>query len=362
MPTGGRPTLTQFLIEQRRRHPGATGDLNALITDISLACKAIARKVALGALGAPIGGHEEGGCSLNVQGEQQKPLDIESNELFVRSAEWDGHVAGMVSEEMEQPYTLPPQYPRGKYLLLFDPLDGSSNIDVNVSVGSIFSVLRAATPGQDAKAEDFLQPGTRQVCAGYAIYGPTTMLVLSMGDGTHAFTLEPSLGEWVLSHRGLKVPQKTCEFAINASNSRFWEPAVKRYVDECLAGSTGPRGVDFNMRWIASLVAETHRILMRGGVFMYPRDNKDASRPGRLRLLYEANPIGMLIEQAGGRATTGHKRILDVQPEAIHQRIGFIFGSAEEVARIESYHAEEPLDTYKSPLFGKRGLFATTAF
>ncbi len=356
MPTGGRPTLTQFLIEQRRRHPGATGDLNALITDVSLACKAIARKVALGALGAPI----DGAASINVQGEEQKPLDIESNELFVRSAEWDGHVAGMVSEEMEAVYTLPPQYPRGKYLLLFDPLDGSSNIDVNVSVGSIFSVLRAATPGEDAKAEDFLQPGTQQVCAGYAIYGPSTMLVLSMGDGTHAFTLEPSLGEWVLSHRGLKVPEKTREFAINASNSRFWEPAVKRYVDECLAGSTGPRGVDFNMRWIASLVAETHRILMRGGVFMYPRDNKDASKPGRLRLLYEANPIGMLIEQAGGRATTGHKRILDVQPESIHQRIGFIFGSAEEVARIEAYHAEEPLDSYKSPLFGKRGLFATT--
>jgi fructose-1,6-bisphosphatase I/sedoheptulose-1,7-bisphosphatase len=360
MPTGGRPTLTQFLIEQRRRHPGATGDLNALITDVSLACKAIARKVALGALGAPIGSHDKVGGNVNVQGEEQKPLDIESNELFVRSAEWDGHLAGMVSEEMDEVYTLPPQYPRGKYLLLFDPLDGSSNIDVNVSVGSIFSVLRAATPGQDAKAEDFLQPGTQQVCAGYAIYGPTTMLVLSMGDGTHAFTLEPSLGEWVLSHRGLKVPERTREFAINASNSRFWEPAVKRYVDECLAGSTGPRGVDFNMRWIASLVAETHRILMRGGVFMYPRDNKDASKPGRLRLLYEANPIGMLIEQAGGRATTGHKRILDVQPDSIHQRIGFIFGSAEEVSRIESYHAEEPLDSYKSPLFGKRGLFAST--
>ncbi len=356
MPTGGRPTLTQFLIEERRRHPGATGDLNALITDVSLACKAIARKVALGALGAPIGGTG----TVNVQGEEQKPLDVESNELFIRSAEWDGHVAGMVSEEIEEVYTLPPQYPRGKYLLLFDPLDGSSNIDVNVSVGSIFSVLRAATPGQDAKAEDFLQPGTEQVCAGYAIYGPTTMLVLSMGNGTHAFTLEPSLGEWVLSHRGLKVPEKTREFAINASNSRFWEPAVKRYVDECLAGSTGPRGEDFNMRWIASLVAETHRILMRGGVFMYPRDNKDPSKAGRLRLLYEANPISMLIEQAGGRATTGHRRILEVKPVGIHQRIGFIFGSAEEVARIEEYHRGESLDSFKSPLFGKRGLFTTT--
>ncbi len=356
MPTGGRPTLTQFLIEQRRRHPGATGDLNALVTDVSLACKAISRKVALGALA---GTHGSAG-SVNVQGEDQKPLDIESNELFLRSAEWDGHVAGMVSEEMDAPYVLPPQYPRGKYLLLFDPLDGSSNIDVNVSVGSIFSVLRAPTPGEDAKPEDFLQPGVEQVCAGYAIYGPSTMLVLTLGNGTHAFTLEPSLGEWVLSHRDLAIPQQTREFAINASNSRFWEPAVKRYVDECMAGSTGPRGVDFNMRWIASLVAETHRILMRGGVFMYPRDNKDPSKAGRLRLLYEASPIAMLVEQAGGRATTGHKRILDVAPEALHQRIGFIFGSAEEVARIERYHAEEPLDSFKSPLFGKRGLFATT--
>ena len=357
MPTGGRPTLTQFLIEQRRRHPGATGDLNALITDVSLACKAISRKVALGALGLPIGGTG----NVNVQGEEQKPLDIESNELFIRSAEWDGHVAGMVSEEMDEAYTLPPQYPRGKYLLLFDPLDGSSNIDVNVSVGSIFSVLRAATPGEDAKPEDFLQPGTEQVCAGYAIYGPSTMLVLTLGSGTHAFTLEPMLGEWVLSHRNLKVPEKTREFAINASNSRFWEPAVKRYVDECMAGSTGPRGVDFNMRWIASLVAETHRILMRGGVFMYPRDNKDPTKNGRLRLLYEANPISMLIEQAGGRATTGRTRILEVKPDSLHQRIGFIFGSAEEVSRIEGYHADEPLDSYKSPLFGRRGLFATTS-
>ena len=200
-----------------------------------------------------------------------------------------------------------------------------------MSVGSIFSVLRAATPGEDAKPEDFLQPGTQQVCAGYAIYGPSTMLVLTLGTGTHAFTLDPQLGEWVLSHPNLTIPAKTREFAINASNSRFWEPAVKRYVDECLAGQTGPRGADFNMRWIASLVAETHRILMRGGVFMYPRDNKDPAKHGRLRLLYEANPISMLVEQAGGQASTGRKRMLEVQPEALHQRIGFIFGSSEEV-------------------------------
>jgi fructose-1,6-bisphosphatase I/sedoheptulose-1,7-bisphosphatase len=358
MPTGGRPTLTQFLIEERRRHPDATGDLNALVTDVSLACKAISRKVAFGALADMLGKVQDN--TVNVQGEEQKTLDVVSNQMFLRAAEWGGIVAGMVSEEMEEVYHLPKEFPRGKYLLLFDPLDGSSNTDVNVSVGSIFSVLRAVTPGQDAKPEDFLQPGTQQVCAGYAIYGPSTMLVLTLGTGTHAFTLDPQLGEWVLSHPNLKIPAKTREFAINASNSRFWEPAVKRYVDECLAGQTGPRGADFNMRWIASLVAETHRILMRGGVFMYPRDNKDPAKHGRLRLLYEANPISMLIEQAGGQASTGRKRMLEVQPESLHQRIGFIFGSSEEVSRIEGYHHEEPQDTFKSPLFGKRGLFATT--
>ena len=357
MPTGGKATLTQFLIEQRRRAPMATGDLNALITDVSLACKAISRKVAFGALGDALGS----AGSENVHGEEQKKLDLLANQIFLRANEWGGHVAGMVSEELQEVYTLPPQHPRGKYLLMFDPLDGTSNIDVNVSVGSIFSILRAATPGQDARAEDFLQPGTQQVCAGYAIYGPSTMLVLTLGSGTHAFTLDPMLGEWVLSHPNLRVPEKTCEFAINASNSRFWEPAVKRYVDECLAGQTGPREADFNMRWIASLVAETHRILMRGGVFLYPRDARDPHKPGRLRLLYEANPISFLIEQAGGSASNGHERLMEVQPEALHQRIGVIVGSSREVARIQAYHHEEPQDTYSSPLFGKRGLFAHTA-
>jgi len=363
MPTGGKSTLTQFLIEERRRAPQATGDLNALITDVSLACKAISRKVAYGGLAGVLGNAATaaGTGSVNVQGEEQKTLDVLSNQMFLRANEWGGHVAGMVSEELEEAYTLPAQYPRGKYLLAFDPLDGSSNIDVNVAVGSIFSVTRAITPEQDPNPEDFLQPGTEQVCAGYAIYGPSTMLVLTLGKGTHAFTLEPQLGEWVLSHPNLSIPKKTREFAINASNSRFWEPAVKRYVDECLAGQTGPRGADFNMRWIASLVAETHRILMRGGVFMYPRDTKDPNKPGRLRLLYEANPISMLIEQAGGMASTGRKRVMELKPESLHQRVGFVFGSADEVSRIEQYHHEEPLDTYQSPLFGKRGLFAAPA-
>jgi fructose-1,6-bisphosphatase I / sedoheptulose-1,7-bisphosphatase len=267
----------------------------------------------------------------------------------------------MASEEMDVPYTLPPQHARGKYLLLFDPLDGSSNIDVNVAVGSIFSILRAATPGQDPQPQDFLQAGTEQVGAGYAIYGPSTMLVLTLGRGTHAFTLDPMLGEWVLSHPNLRIPESTREFAINASNSRFWEPAVKRYVDECMAGQTGPRDADFNMRWIASLVAETHRILMRGGVFLYPRDTKEVNKNGRVRLLYEANPVGFLVEQAGGRASTGYQRILDFAPEALHQRIGLIFGSANEVERIEQYHRDHNQREYDAPLFGARGLFRANA-
>ena len=357
MPIAGKATLTQYIIEERRRHPQAKGALNALITDVSLACKAISRKVAVGALGDVLGSAR----TQNVQGEEQKTLDVLSNDIFLRANEWGGHVAGMVSEEMEQPYLPPRQQQLGKYLLLFDPLDGSSNIDVNVAVGSIFSILRAPTPEEETRPEDFLQPGTQQVGAGYAIYGPSTMLVLTLGNGTHAFTLDPQLGEWILSHPNLRIPNQTREFAINASNSRFWEPAVKRYVDECLAGKEGPRGVDFNMRWIASLVAETHRILMRGGVFMYPRDSKDAGRDGRLRLLYEANPIAFLIEQAGGMASTGRRRLMTVAPEAIHQRIGFVFGSSDEVARVEAYHREDPQDTYRAPLFGKRGLFAAVA-
>jgi fructose-1,6-bisphosphatase I / sedoheptulose-1,7-bisphosphatase len=362
MPLSHRLTLTQYLIEQRRRYPGASGDFNALILDVALACKAIARAVAFGELGHGLNpsGVELGG-EVNVQGETQKPLDVISNAVFTRLNEWGGHCAGMASEEMEAPFQIPAEHPRGKYLLVFDPLDGSSNIDVNVAVGSIFSVLRAPQEaidaGRDVLEADFLQPGTAQVAAGYAIYGPTTMLVLTVGAGVAGFTLDPNLGEFMLTHPRMQVPAETHEFAINASNSRFWEAPVKRYVDECLAGKTGPRAKDFNMRWIASMVAEAHRILMRGGVFMYPRDTKSASMPGRLRLLYEANPIGLLMEQAGGRASTGRQPVLGVQPTALHQRIGLVFGSKSEVERIERYHAEPARSERESPLFAERSLF-----
>ena len=283
MPTGGRSTLTQFLIEERRRAPGATGDLNALVTDVSLACKAISRRVAFGALGSLL---------APTRGDATLPLDATAHDIFLRANEWGGHVAGLLSAAREAVCTLPPQQPRGKYLLAFDALDGASNVDVNGPAGSIFSILRARTPGADATDADFLRSGTEQVGAGYAIYGPATQLVLTLGHGTHAFTLEPMLGEWVLSHPNLRIPLGSREFAIDASNSRFWEPAVKRYVDECMAGQTGPRGADFNMRWVASLVAETHRILMRGGVFLSPRDDPSAGPLGPGAAVVPGQPAG----------------------------------------------------------------------
>ena len=349
-----RATLTQYLIEQRRNHPDATGEFNELILAVAQACKAIARSVAHGALT----GVGEGLSSINVQGEEQKALDVIANEAFLSATEWEGVLSGWASEEMETPLAVPAEYPRGKYLLVFDPLDGSSNIEVNVSVGSIFSILRSPNPGADPGEADFLQPGTEQVAAGYAIYGPATMLVLTVGQGVVGFTLDPELGEFLLTHPDIRVAETTHEFAINASNSRFWEAPVRRYVEECLAGSTGPRGKDFNMRWVASLVAEAHRILMRGGVFLYPRDTKDSSKPGRLRLLYECNPIGWIIEQAGGLASTGEVRMLEVRPGALHQRIGFVFGSRCEVEIIEEYYRTMSLDADSdTPLFNVRGLF-----
>jgi fructose-1,6-bisphosphatase I/sedoheptulose-1,7-bisphosphatase len=334
----GLTTLTQFLIEERRRFPSATGELNGLILSVALACKSIATQVGHGALA-------------------RERLDALANETFLRSIEWGGHAAAMASEEMSAPYVAK-QGSSGKYLLVFDPLDGVSNIDVNVSVGSIFSILRLA-PGADASgAPAFLQPGAAQVACGYAIYGPSTMLVLSVGNGTHGFTLDRSIGEFILTHRDLRVPERTSEFAIDSSNSRFWEPPVQRYVDECLLGASGPRARDFDMRWVASLVAEAHRILMRGGVFLHPRDSRDPERAAPLRLLYEANPIGFLIEQAGGRASTGRSSALGIVPGELDQRVALVFGSREEVERIERYHVED-VEAAGShlPLFQSRGLF-----
>ena len=354
----GRTTISKFLIEQLR---GAEdqADLAALLIDVTAAVKSIASMTAKGALGGFLGslGTE------NVQGETQKKLDVLSNDAMIQACEWGGLVAGMASEEMDDPYTLPKEFERGPYLLVFDPLDGSSNIDVNVSVGTIFSVLRQTKIGDPATA-DYLRPGVEQVAAGYAIYGPATMMVLTVGKGTHGFTLDREIGNFILTHPDLKIPEDTSEFAINASNERFWEPPVQRYVAECKAGKTGDRGRDFNMRWIASMVADVHRILMRGGIFMYPKDTKDLSKPGRLRLMYEANPIGFIVEQAGGAASTGRARIMSVPPTSLHQRVPVMLGSKNEIERLERYHREYDSGEDKpfvSPLFKDRSLYSDDA-
>ncbi len=232
-----------------------------------------------------------------------------TNEIFIQSNEWGGHLAAMASEEMEDVYPIPVRYPKGKYLLVFDPLDGSSNIDVNISVGTIFSILRAPDGIINPEAEDFLQPGTKQVCAGYALYGPATMIVITTGNGVNGFTLDRDIGEFMLTHPNMTIPEDTREFAINASNERFWEAPVQRYVRECIAGKTGPRGENFNMRWVASMVAEVHRILTRGGIFMYPKDTKDPKKAGKLRLMYEANPMSFIVgsKNEGARGVSYHQ-------------------------------------------------------
>jgi fructose-1,6-bisphosphatase I len=330
-----RITLSQFLIQ--RQHAGRiNADLRLLIETIARACKAISTRVNKGALAD---GHGATG-DKNVQGESVQKLDMLSNEILLEANEWGGNLAALASEEMEQPRPIPTHFPKGEYLLLFDPLDGSSNIDVNISVGTIFSVLRCPKRADGSLCEPneaaFLQPGNRQVAAGFAVYGPTTVLVLTVGDGAHGFTLDRETYTFTLTHPGIRIPEDTAEFAINVSNQRRWEPPVKRYIDECLAGKDGPRGKDFNMRWVASMVADVFRVLSRGGIFMYPRDAKNTN--GRLRLMYEANPMALIVEQAGGAATDGRTRILDLQPTGLHQRVAVILGSKNEVERVSSYH------------------------
>ena len=330
-----RVTLTQFLIEQQRAGR-TTADLRLLTEVVARAVKAISVNVSKGALAGVLG---EAG-SDNIQGEAQKKLDVIANEILIQANEWGGHLAGMASEEVDTVQAIPRDYPKGGYLLLFDPLDGSSNIDVNVSVGTIFSVLRCPDGCAEPTEADFLQPGSAQVAAGYAVYGPSTQLILTVGEGVHGFTLDREMGSFVYTHPFMTVPADTQEYAINASNARFWEAPIKRYVGEMQEGKHGPRGKDFNMRWVASMVADVHRILTRGGVFMYPIDEKCRDKGGKLRLMYEANPMAMLVEQAGGAASTGRERILDVVPTRLHQRVPVILGSRNEVERAAAYHRE----------------------
>jgi fructose-1,6-bisphosphatase I len=329
-------SLTRYLVEQQRVDGHIPGDLRLLLEVVARACKRISQAVNKGDLGDVMGSAD----TENVQGEVQKKLDIIANEVLIEANEWGGHLAAMASEEMDSIYVVPNRYPQGEYLLMFDPLDGSSNIDVNVSIGTIFSVLRKAEGSPGVSEQDFLQPGTQQVAAGYCVYGPQTTLVLTVGDGVSMFTLDREQGSFVLTRENVQIPADTKEFAINMSNMRHWDAPVRRYVDECLAGKEGPRGKDFNMRWVASMVADVHRILTRGGVFMYPWDKREPDKPGKLRLMYEANPMAWLVEQAGGAATDGRQRILEVPPTKLHQRVSVILGSKNEVERVTRYHHE----------------------
>jgi fructose-1,6-bisphosphatase I len=333
-------SLSRYLTEKRREQGRLSAGLCQVIEGVAQSCAQIGVIIAKGGLADVLG---EAG-SDNIQGEAQKKLDVIANTLMLETNEWGGHLAAMASEEMDWPWRIPDRYPRGKYLLLFDPLDGSSNIDVNVSIGTIFSVLECpedADFSSDAAAERaFLQPGNRQVAAGYAIYGPSTLFLLTVGEGVVAFTLDRELGVFFLTRENIRIPEETREFAINMSNQRHWEAPVQRYVAEMLQGGEGVRGKDFNMRWIASMVADVHRILTRGGIFMYPTDARIQDQGGKLRLMYEANPMAWLVEEAGGAASTGRERILDIPPHKLHQRVPVILGSKNEVAVAIAHHAD----------------------
>jgi fructose-1,6-bisphosphatase I len=330
-------SLTRYLVEQQRQDGHIPPELRLLLEVVARACKSISQAVNKGAIGGEASILGTAG-SENVQGEVQKKLDIIANEVLIEANEWGGHLAAMASEEMDGIYVVPNRYPQGEYLLLFDPLDGSSNIDVNVSIGTIFSVLKKPEGDAGVEEADFLQAGNKQVAAGYCVYGPQTTLVLTVGDGVAVFTLDREQGSFVLTQENVQIPEDTQEFAINMSNMRHWDEPVKRYIDECLQGKDGPRGKNFNMRWIASMVADVHRILTRGGIFMYPWDKREPEKAGKLRLMYEANPMSWLIEQAGGASTNGKQRIMDLQPSKLHERVSVVLGSKNEVERVTAYH------------------------
>jgi len=308
--------------------------LQAILVDIEKACKEIAIAIDSGALKGNMGSLG----SENIQGELQKALDVITNDIFIDAIQESGYVAGMVSEELDENLDFAATAKqKDKYLVMVDPLDGSSNVNVNISVGTIFSIFKSSKKPSDLA--DYLQLGNQQLCAGYVMYGTSTMMVLTTGNGVNGFTLDNKSGEFYLTHPNMQIPADTQEFSINMSNYRFWSSPVQRYIDECLQGEEGDREKDFNMRWVASMVAEVHRILMRGGVFMYPIDEKIKKAGGKLRLMYEANPMSFIVEQAGGLATTGKLRILDITPAQIHQRVPVILGSRNEVQRIIDYHS-----------------------
>jgi fructose-1,6-bisphosphatase I len=327
-------TFSAWLRDTQQGHGEMPRDLLNTLEYTARACQDISAKLRQGALAGVLG---QAG-SENVQGEAQKKLDVIANDILLETHANGSYLAGMASEEMDDPW--PVKHSAGRYLLVFDPLDGSSNIDINAPVGTIFSVLTLPKGANAESHEAFLQSGNTQVAAGYALYGASTQLVLTLGFGVYVFTLDPRAQQFVLTQSDLTIPEHTSEFAINMSNQRFWEPAVQRYVDELIAGRSGPRERDFNMRWVAAMVADVHRILCRGGVFLYPLDSKTAAKGGKLRLLYEANPMGWLVEQAGGLISTGRESILAIEPTGLHQRVPVILGAKHEVERLERYHRE----------------------
>ena len=323
------PTFSQYLQQHSQQH-GIAPELTSTVESIVAACVEISRNVRLGALSGVLG---EAGTG-NIQGEAQKKLDVIANQILIDTLRKNPNVAGLASEE-EDDFVAAAE--SGGYLVLFDPLDGSSNIDVNISIGTIFSVLKK--PQGSLHAESFLQKGSEQVAAGYVLYGVQTLLVLTFKHGVNVFTLNHD-NEWVETQSSMSILAQTAEFAINMSNQRHWEAPVQRYIGELLAGKDGVRGKNYNMRWVASMVAEVHRILTRGGVFLYPKDNRDPSKAGKLRLMYEANPLGLVVEQAGGKITNARENMLDIRPTDLHQRVAVVLGSAEEVELVRQYHAE----------------------
>jgi fructose-1,6-bisphosphatase len=353
-----RKTFSQFVAEGSRR-TGSGGDLVALLDGLQLACKLVAAVVSRGALGAPAGSL----TPLVAQGEERKPIQAAVNDIILRICEESGQLCGMLSKEMAEPQRLTSGHPHGRYLLVVAPLDVSLNFDVNITVGTIFSVLRAPKL-TEVLPEHFLKPGCEQIAAGFALYGPTSMIVLTLGAGVHGFTLDREVGTFVLTHPDLRISETTREFVINSANEGFWEAPVRRYVQECTEGQAGPLEADFTMRSITSPVAEVFRILIRGGLFLSPRDTRESENPDRLELLAEASPLAMIIEQAGGAASTGRERILDLRPSDLHQRVAVILGSRHEVERLVQYHEAHDrgeASGFPTPLFRARTLFNTGA-
>jgi fructose-1,6-bisphosphatase I len=317
-------TIERHIIEGERAHPGATGDFSSLLRDLTLAFKVIWREVSKAGLVNILGtvGRE------NIHGEQVKKLDVFADETIYKAMDHGGHLCVMASEENEDVLHIPEHYPTGKYVLIYDPLDGSSNIDANVTIGTIFSIYRRVTPSGNGSMEDCLQPGYKQIAAGYVIYGSSTMLVYTTGDGVHGFTLDPSIGEFLLSHENIRIPKRGKIYSVNEGNLQRWSDGMKNYV-KYLQDEDRFTGRPYSSRYVGSLVGDIHRTLLYGGIFMYPSDSRNPR--GKLRLMYEGNPMAFLMEQAGGRASDGSRRVLDVHPEKLHERTPLFLGSEEDV-------------------------------